>query len=189
MSAVEFELQQKEFNKAIQEVLDVEPIAASEVITRTAKHVINRIVYKTPQLTNFQKLARRIVKSVYGKASQRAIAALKQGRGHPKAVSWYQWAQQTQSMTKMGWAPSWRGVGRPGLPRVKKPGQVQEGSFLDARHKIAHPYVALTNHVSFVEKIDSRRNIIGTALQENTVKMDEWLNRRYAAMMKKRSGR
>lgn len=190
MSVFDIELEQRAFRAALQEVLDVsEPLAARDVITRTGSFVVRRLVARTPELTAFMKLARRIVRAVYKKRSQRAVMALMEGRGHPRAVSWFNWAKQTQSFTKMGWAPSWRLIGNSGLPRVRKPGQQQEGSFIDNRTTLGTPSVAMVNHVSFVEKIDARKQIVASALNKQTEAMDKWLNTRYARMMKRHSGK
>jgi hypothetical protein len=203
--AINFDFEYTRFMKNLQEVADVAgPKLDRDTIMRTARFVARKLVDRTPQLTAFRRLAARIIREMYARragvaigrsksgkpnirVSTRAINALMQGRGHPYAVSRMKWARDWQSLTKMGWAPGWRGAGNPGLPSVRKPSQMMEGSWVDQSRRLVAPFVSLINHVSYVERIDAKKDIVASALKAQNESMENWLHRNYSREFKRRS--
>ena len=92
---------------------------------------------------------------------------------------------------RAGWFPAWRALGVRGRPpKVWQPAlQLAEGDIVDRSHKYARPHIILVNYVAYIDQLEAAVGILARAFRGRTDDMLDAIEKRYRAMLRRKSGR
>lgn len=92
---------------------------------------------------------------------------------------------------RVGWWPAWVGLGVFSIPARVNPKILSdaEGSFVDGRGRGSQPFVAMTNSVPYIDKLDKMDNILLNAGTGRAEDMERALERKYQSRLRRKSGR